>query len=39
MLICKSCGRRIEAVEVKYRATIDGESVTICPDCAKARGI
>jgi ribosome-binding protein aMBF1 (putative translation factor) len=39
MLICRSCGRKIDAVEVKYRATIDGASVTICPDCAKQRGI
>lgn len=39
MLICKTCGRKIDASEVKYRATLDGKSVTICPDCAKTRGI
>jgi ribosome-binding protein aMBF1 (putative translation factor) len=39
MLTCKQCGRKIEAAEVKYRTTVDGESVLICPDCAKSRGI
>lgn len=39
VLICKSCGRRIEASEVKYRTTEDGKSLLICPDCAKKRGI
>jgi hypothetical protein len=39
MIICKSCGRKIEASEVKYRTTENGVSVTICPDCAKQRGI
>lgn len=39
MLLCALCGRKIDADEVKYRATIDGKSVTICPDDAKKRGI
>lgn len=39
MLLCKSCGRKIDASEVKYRATENGQSITICPDCAKTRGI
>lgn len=39
MLVCKSCGRKILASEVKYRVTEDGESKTICPECAKTRGI
>lgn len=39
MLICKSCGRKIDASEVKYRTTENGKSVTICPDCAKTRSI
>lgn len=39
MLLCAICGRKIDAAEVKYRATIDGQSVTICPDDAKQRGI
>lgn len=39
MLTCNSCGRKIDAVEVKYRTTEGGKSVTICPDCAKKRGI
>jgi len=39
MIVCKSCGRKIEASEVKYRTTENGKSVTICADCAKLRGI
>ena len=39
MLVCKSCGRKIDASEVKYRTTENGKSITICPDCAKQRGI
>lgn len=39
MLICKLCGRKIAAIEVKYRITDGGESKLICPDCAKTRGI
>ena len=39
MLICRSCGRKIDADEVKYRVTEDGKSITICADCAKKRGI
>jgi len=39
MLLCADCGRKIDAVEVKYRITKDGQSVTICPDDAKKRGI
>lgn len=39
MLVCRSCGRKIDASEVKYRVTENARSVTICPDCAKQRGI
>jgi len=39
VLICKSCGRKIAASEVKYRTTENGLSILICPDCAKERGI
>ena len=39
MLLCKICGRKIDASEVKYRTTENGKSVTICPECAKSRGI
>jgi hypothetical protein len=39
MLLCAVCGRKIDADEVKYRATIDGKSVTICEDDAKKRKI
>jgi len=39
MLTCASCGRKIDASEVKYRATENGKSVMICPECAKTRGI
>lgn len=39
MLLCAICGRKIDADEVKYRATIDGKSVTLCADDAKKRGI
>jgi len=39
MLLCKSCGRKIAASEVKYRTTEGGVSKLICPDCAKERGI
>lgn len=39
MLICGSCGRKIDAHEVKYRVTEAAASVTICPECAKKRGV
>jgi uncharacterized protein YbbK (DUF523 family) len=39
MIVCKSCGRKIEASEVKYRTTENKQSITICPECAKTRGI
>lgn len=39
VLLCKSCGRKIGAAEVKYRTTENGLSLLICPDCAKERGI
>lgn len=41
MLLCKICGRKIPAAEVKYRINSeDGEeSHLICQDCAKDEGV
>ena len=39
MLLCKLCGRKIDASEVKYRTTENGKSIMICAECAKQRGI
>lgn len=39
MLLCKLCGRKINAAEVKYRIAEGGQSVTICADCAKGKGL
>lgn len=39
MLLCRICGRKINAAEVKYRITEQGQSLTICADCAKGKGL
>lgn len=41
MLLCKLCGRKIPAAEVKYRvnAEDDSESMLICEDCAQDKGV
>ncbi|HLE97836.1 MAG TPA: hypothetical protein VI997_10735 [Candidatus Thermoplasmatota archaeon] len=39
MLLCRLCGRKIIANEVKYRIPQGGESLSICADCAKTKGL